>query len=189
MLLFEPVVEALSYSLDVESRPDPPGYIDDGEVGLVAEREEEVLEFLDERFPRLIAMVDVQTRTVGASGLALDPLPVLGGAVARGENDQVFSDRFGDDLLDLLPCRMVRKDGVCGREVLVGAHSALVCDSAEVERTAGDVDLGGASSVIPAEILDEKSPEVEVLQVLPDFVPVECGWHSIATDRPGPGSR
>ena len=61
VLLLEAVVESLGDSFHVESRANPAGNIDDGDVVFLVQSEDEVLQFLDQCLARLVPMIDVQT--------------------------------------------------------------------------------------------------------------------------------
>ena len=61
MLLLEAVVESLCDPSHVESCANPTGNVDDGEVILLVQSEDEVLQFLDQRLARLIPAINVQT--------------------------------------------------------------------------------------------------------------------------------
>ena len=118
-------------------------------------------------------MIDVQTRLVRAAGFTFYPLPVLGVLVVGSVDDDMFAGDLGDGFFDLLPGRMVRECLDRVRDVLVGDHASFVRDGFEKKRATGYHDFRVAAPMIPAKLLDEQWPEIEILQMLPDLVSVE----------------
>ena len=177
VLLPETVVEPPGHLLHVEGRAHPPRHVDDGQVFLFVQGEDELLELLDQRLARLIPAPEVGAGPVGASRLALDPLPVLRAAAGRGVHDDVLADGPGDGLLDLLAGGVVREGCFRVGDVLVDHHPALVRDGFENERAARDRGLDVRAAVVPAELVDEQPAQVEALQTTSDGLPVESGLH------------
>ncbi len=174
MLLLEAVVELLGDFLDVKGSPHPARDINDSQAIFFVQHEDELLQFLDQCFARLVPLrVDMVTKSVRLARLAFHPLPVEGISVVGGVDDDVFADDLGNGFFDFLTGGVVRAGVVGVRCVLVDNQTAFLGDGFENERATCDCGFSICSAVIPAKFFNEQGVEVTVLQVAPDCFSVE----------------
>ena len=177
VLLLEAVVEPAGDLLDVEGSAHAARHVHDGEVFFFVQGEDELVELLDQRLTRLVPAMDVRAGPVGTPRFALDPLPVLRAAVVRGVHDEVLADGPGDGLLDLLAGGVVGKRFVRVGGVPIGDHPALVSDGFKHEPAARGLDLDVSAAVVPAEVFDEQTAQIAIVQTALDGGPVESDRH------------
>ena len=177
MFLLEAVVEPPGDRLDVEGSTEPAGHLDEVDALLLRQREDQVLELLDQRFARLASAVDVGPGPVGTSGFALHPLPALRLPVARCVHDEVLADAPGDGPLDLLANGMIREPIVGIGHVPVRHEAALVGDGLEREGAPRRRHLEIRPAVVPSQFADEQPAEIQTPQMTADTVAVEGRRH------------